>query len=87
MSLRLKLTQWTMDEPSNRATLYIKDTDDNPSNSEINMKTNPIDEIVCTDNNLAERHFHQVNVIQELVSVMDGDFLTHPLVIHYETYS
>lgn len=87
MNLKLKLTQWTMDEPSKRATLYIKDVDDNPSMNEIHMQTNPIDEIVCTDINLNERHFIQVNVIEELPSIMDGDFSTYPLVIHYETYS
>jgi hypothetical protein len=87
MNLKLKLTQWVMDEPSKRATLYIKDNDDNPDMAAILMMTNPIEEIFCTDNNVAERHFVNVNVVEQLPTVKDGDFRTYPLVIHYEGYS
>lgn len=76
-----------MDEPVHQATLYIKDTDDNPSMAEIHMMTNPIEEIICRNNSIATRTFLQVNVIQELPQVMDGEFLVHPLMIHYENYS
>lgn len=87
MNLKLKVTQWVINPVTKEATLYVKDSDDNPRMNEIRMIPNPIEEVLCTNNNLEEIHFVNANYVTQQADIMDGDFLTHPLVIHYEGYS